>query len=127
MFFLLRQVRHLTRYFAVLGVLVFGLYWTNGQHSVALLLIGPPIFLANFIKSALSGLIEVNWTNSIQDFGVLLPVTLLYYTILGFLIKKLWNERGFARSITLAALLGFLVFIHFMAWKTLTAYFKAPF
>ncbi len=101
--------------------MAFVLYWTNAQHTVALAVIGPPIYLANFIMASVSGLIEVTWSHAVQDFGVLLHPCLLHPA-------RFFNrsERGFARFVTLLALLGFMIAIHFLAWKSLNVYFQTP-
>lgn len=124
MSFLFRHIQHLARYFAVLGLLVFGLYHSNHAPAAALALIGPPIYLAHIFKSALASgkLIEIPDTEAITMYGFLLPVTFIYYTLVGFQIKQLWNESGIARTLTLVVLLGFLGFIHFFAWHNLKAY-----
>ena len=59
-----------------------------------------------------------------NDFGFLLPLSILYYTLIGFQIKQLWNESGVARTLTLITLVGFLIFIHVFAWKNISGYFQ---
>jgi len=123
MSFLFRHVQHLTRYFALLGLAVFALYYTGIAPKIILPLIGPVLYLAHTIKSAISSNIAALPDNEkVKMFGFLLPVTFVYYTLVGFQIKQLWNESGIARTLTLLTLLGFLVFIHFFAWHNLAAY-----
>lgn len=123
MFFLLRQIRHLTRYFFILGGLAFYLHYRNSAPDFSLILMGPSIYLAYFLK-LYAGTFFKNLpsTPEMNDFGYLLPVTLFYFTLLGFLFKQLWNERGFIRTLTLIALTGFLGFIHFLSWQMLSGY-----
>lgn len=123
MFFLLRQFRHLTRYFFILGGLAFYLHYRNSVPEYSLILMGPPIYLAYFLKIyAGSFLKSLPSTPEMNDFGYLLPVTLCYFTLLGFFFKQLWNERGPVRTLTLIALTGFIGFIHFLAWQILSGY-----
>lgn len=123
MIFLLRQVRHLTRYFALLGCLAFAFHWLNINEKAALMLMGPPIYLASFAGDALRQFAKLRLEGTQDDLYILLPITLVYYTFIGFQIKKLWNERGFVRLLTLLALIGFLLFVHLVAWRRLYAYF----
>ena len=122
MLFLLRHVRHLTRYFFVLGGLAFYLHYQGSVPEVSLVLMGPAIFLAHFLHTNLSVYIPVEETRQILDFGYLLPVTLFYFTLTGYLFKQLWNERGFMRTLTMVALFVFMAAIHYMSWKALAGY-----
>ena len=123
MSFLFRHVQHLTRYFALLGLVFFGLYYTGIATKIILPLLGPVLYLTHTIKSAIaSNIHSLPDNNKVNMFGFLLPVTFVYYTLVGFQIKQLWNESGIARTLTLVTLLGFLVFIHFFAWFNLIGY-----
>ncbi|HTL47901.1 MAG TPA: hypothetical protein VL688_07540 [Verrucomicrobiae bacterium] len=124
MSFFFRHIQHLVRYFAILGILVFVAYWMQAAGGVSLALIGPIIYLAHILKSAISVHVSALPDSAqVNDFGFLLPLCVVYYTLIGFQIKQLWNESGIARTLTLVTLMGFLVFIHFFAWKNLTGYF----
>ncbi len=123
MSFLLRQVRHLTRYFFLLGGLAFYLHYRNTAPNVSLILMAPPIYLASLLKTYAGPLFKsLPQTQNMTDFGYLLPVTLIYFGLIGFLFKQLWNERGPVRTLTMIILAGFLGFIHFMAWQMLSGY-----
>lgn len=126
MSFLFRQVQHLTRYFLIFSLLVFVLYWQDINRDLAFLFIGPPLYIAYYLKDILAGYIEFESSRPINLFAFILPVNTAYYGLVGFQIKKIWNEQGFVRTITLLALVGFLFFIHFLAWRHLTGYYQLP-
>ena len=121
---LLRHIRHLARYFALLGAAVFALHWFGIAEKIVLIFIGPPIYLAYLLKSGAESYIEIQNTPANNHFFFLLPVTVVYYTLIGFLVKQIWNERGWIQRITFMALFTFLVFIHYGAWEWLSGYFQ---
>lgn len=123
MFFLLRQIQHLTRYFLIAGVLAFVLFYRNSAPELSAVLLGPAIYLAYFLH-LYAGLVfkDLPASEAVKHLGFLLPVTLLYFSLTGFLFKKLWNERGWIRTLTLLALTVFAGFIHIMAWQYLRGY-----
>jgi hypothetical protein len=43
--------------------------------------------------------------------------------VIGFQLKQLWNERGSIRFVSLGALILFLLYMHYIAWKNLSLYF----
>lgn len=126
MFFFQRRIAHLARYFFFLSILIFVFYWLRINDSAALVFIGPCIYLGYFVESLLDSSIDINHTETLKDFAFVLPVTLVYFTALGFLLKQLLNERGFLKIVTVLTLIGFVGFIHVMAWQKLTAYVVPP-
>jgi len=121
-----RRIPFLGRFIALLGVAAFVLYWMDINTTAALVLTGPPIYLAYFAKNLIGASIAGADSQSAKDFGFMLPATLLYYAALGFLVRQLLNERGIIKIVTIIALVGFLVFIHFMTWQRLSGYMHTP-
>lgn len=123
MVFKLKRINHLIRYFIPFGCLIFFGYWRGVNDYLFLFLIGPVLYLAASLRDAISGYIAaVPFNETLNNFGFLLPLSAAYFGLLGFLFKKLWNERGFIRNLSLVALVGFLVFIHYTAWQNLLGY-----
>ncbi len=119
-----KKIHHLIRYFLIGGIIAFVLYWITGGARFTLLFMGPPIYLVFWMKHTLSGLTgPLPSGHFINDFIFLLPTTLIYFGAFGFQIKQLWNERGVIRTISLVALIGFLLYVHFKSLSTLSAYF----
>jgi len=122
--FTLKKIHHLIRYFLVLSVIAFIGYMQRWHDDVFLTLIGPPLYLAHKLKSLLEGTLgAIPHSDTVTFYGFLLPVTILYYGITAYFLKQLWNERGFIRTMTLVALGGFLIFIHYRTWTELTGFF----
>lgn len=121
-----QKVHHLTRYFFFLGIVAFGLYWTRIHDEIAFLVTGPPIFLSFWLKRFLDDSITLPDSPGVIHFLFLMPITIAYFSLMGFLLKNIWNEKGLVRIVTLLALAGFLVYIHYQAQKYLTGYFELP-
>lgn len=122
--FFTAKIQHLTRYFIVLGLLVFALYWMKAAENAVLALIGVPLYISHGIKQTLLKVLpDLPSSSFIHDFAFVLPVTVSYFGIIGFQLKQLWNERGPARFLTISALVIFLVFIHAFAFRELSGYF----
>ena len=128
--FLFKQFHHLIRYFLIIGLLVFfgyikhwGVHW---HFDFFLVLIGPALYTADQLKNLITTYVrslpnQKDW----NYYAFLLPTTVLYFCLVGFQLKKLWNERGKIRILSILALIFFLVYIHNLAWKNLTNYFKS--
>lgn len=119
------QIHHLIRYFFLLGVLSFVAYIKRWSDDASLIIMGPPLYLTYGIKKLLSGILPSS--QNIVYYAVLMPVTIFYFSAIGFMIKQLWNEKGPIRFISLFAMIGFLLYIHHTTWKNLSAYFGIPF
>ena len=121
--FRLFKIQHLGRYFRLLGIVVFFGYVRHWDDRVFLALMGPFLYLAGGMRELLVNLLPIPSTKEINEYGFLLPLAILYFSLLGFLFKHLWNERGKARTLSLIALTAFLLFIHYRAWQLLSLYF----
>lgn len=110
----------IVRYFFSAAILSFAAYNYTEGHLFFLVLLGPPIHLANLIVTFLESKLGLHLTGI--DLSVLLPCTLIYFCFVGFLIKKLLQEKPLQRYVSLAGLLGFLFYIHYLAWRDLSAY-----
>ncbi len=108
------------RYFFSAAILCFAAYLYTEGHVFFLILLGPPIHLASFTVSALENLLQIQIAN--LDLAALLPATLIYFCFTGFLIKQLLQERPMRRYLTLTGLIGFLGYLHLLAWQNLSSY-----
>ena len=119
-----RRIPHLTRYFFLIALSALACYAMNRQLDIALVLLGPAIYLAHWLKLGLNyaGYFAQGWDNLVY----LIPTTAAYFCIAGFLLKKLWNERGAARFVTLFALVFFILYLHYAAWSNFQEYFSLP-
>ena len=118
--FSLKKIHHLIRYFLLLSVIIFIGYVQRWHDDAFLVMIGPVIFLAHYLKQFIFSYTKaIPSIESVTYYGFLLPVTLVYFGALSCLLKQLWNERGFIRTMTLFALFSFLLFIHYKSWYEL--------
>ncbi len=124
---ILGHIHHLIRYFFVLGVLAFVAYIKRWSDGISMIIMGPPLYLSYGLKNLLSGSLSIPNTQTVNYYGFLLPVTVLYFSIMGFQLKQLWNETGKIRFISLFALSVFILYIHFKAWSSLSAYLTPPY
>jgi len=114
---------HLVRYFVLLGLLSFGIYWFRWNDSLAFCFLGPVIYLSFWLREILSGYTTLPDSETFNSLAILLPLTFFYYLLIGAHFKRLWNEMGLARTLTILALLGFLLYIHLTAWYHLSGYY----
>lgn len=142
--------------FLALGVGSFIAYRiTNGSVNL-LLVLGPAIFLANMLKTQSLPLVHwfqdkmaASKTASLEtdnvvdivehvvklwqptpwqlDFYFLLPVTLIYFLLIGLHLSHLSQEKGWLRFLSILALISFLGFIHYKAWMALGTYYRPLF
>ncbi len=120
---LFKKIHHLIRYFVILGVVSFAGYVMRWQDQAFLALCGPPIYLSYELKSLITPILPpLPASQTFILYGILLPVTIFYYGLCGFLTKQLWNERGFVRTASLLTFLAFLVFVHWKSWLNLSSY-----
>jgi len=116
-----RTVHILT--FLTLGVFAFvGYYFEWGQ--VFLYLESAPIYLSYLTKENILPEAFVSQTSPVMlhFFIILLPHTLIYYAFLGFLFHHLNHERGAMRVFSIGVFFGFIIIMHFLAWKSLIGY-----
>ena len=117
------QIHHLIRYFLILGIVAFVGYANHWQDDVFLFLIGPTLYLCAPLKKIIETVFgPIAYSSSINLFGFVMPVVLVYFGLIGFQLKQLWNEQGFIRLLSLLALIGFLIFIHYRSWVSLSGY-----
>lgn len=120
-----KRFSHLTRYIVCLGILVFISYLLQWEETITLILMGPSLYLAYFLKGLVPSAIPIPSWPWVNDFIFVLPMTVLYFVIVGFQIKKLYNEHGIVRIFMLFIVLAFLAYIHAQAWRNLSAYLPA--
>ena len=120
------KIHHLIRYFLLLAIVFFVGYKERVGDPVFFFFMGPPIYLAFWLKRISSFYLgTLPSTPAVNDFGFLLPLTLLYFGLTAFQLKQLWNERGWIRGLSLLALVGFLFYVHYISGKNLSGYFVA--
>ena len=128
MFFLLKRSYRAFHFFLFLGVIAFALYQVKGVEILSLMLIGPSIYLAYFIKKLLitylgfGPVLQTLPADTLNNFFFLMPVTIAYFGLIGFQITQLQKEHGWIRHISVIALVVFIGFIHYKTWGNLTAY-----
>ena len=120
------RILHLTRYFLILGILSFALHWTQTAGQFSLVLIGPAIEIAWAVRQFLGNFIDFADSAVLYDFGLLLPVVILYFGFAGFLLKKLWNEHGTVKILSLLSFFLFLGYIHYAATQHLADFYATP-
>ncbi len=120
---IVKKIPHLIRYFFFVGVITFVGYIKDVQQEIFLALCAPCIFIAHaiyaFVGSQLSTLPN---TETVKYFFFLLPVCLIYYSLMGFQLKQLWNERGLIRWVILVVFVSFALYIHFISYQKLAGY-----
>lgn len=115
---------HLSKYFVVIGLIVFFGYVKKLHHTAFLILSGPCIYIAHGSKAIVSKfLISLPENTSLNFYGFLLPVMLVYYVFAGHQTGKILNERGPLRVVILLIFWGFLAYIHYLAYQNLQLYF----
>ena len=122
----LKKIHHLIRYFVLIGIIVFIAYIKHWQDDIFLILIGPSIFLAYNARQTIGSLITLPDSEMVNYLAFLMPLCLLYFGLLGFQLKQLWNERGKIRFLSLFAMIVFILYVHYASWKNLAPYFITP-
>lgn len=105
--------------FALAGTGFFFFHFLNIQEKISLIFIGPVIYLMSFLYKLLNQYLSLNISGNALLYAFLLPGCIVYFGILGFLIKQIMEEKGFIKFLTVFAISGFFIFIHFLAWKNL--------
>lgn len=122
-----KKIHHLIRYFVLIGLVAFAFYWMFNDTDFSLMFTGPAIYLAYWLKQLIAPVFGGLPSSSIlNDFVFLLPVTIVYFGFIGFQLKQLWNERGIIRTVSLIALILFLIYIHYKAFDNLLGYYSSP-
>lgn len=120
-----KRIHHLIRYFIPIGLVAFVIYWMSGAAKFSLILIGPSLYLAYWSKHGIESLVgELPSSEHFNDLAFVFPIALVYFGLIGFQLKQLWNERGLVRTVSLFALVVFLIYIHFRSWHQLLGYYQ---
>src|SRR5205823_3724054 len=82
--------------------------------------------LAYTVKDGIISILPLPDSENLNYYGFLMPFCILYFGLLGFQLKQLWNERGKVRFLSLFALIAFVSYIHYISWKNLSNYFRVP-
>ena len=120
-----KRVKHLARYFGFLSILCMVGYNTPAYSLYFLASLGPAIFIVYLIRT-FGGMVNSFIPNEpfFNYFALLYPVTFLYFGLVGFQLKNIVNERGKIRVLTLLAFIGFVIYIHYFAFKELSLYWE---
>lgn len=119
----LKKIHHLIRYFIVLAAITFVGYIKQLNDNIFLFLMGPILYLAHALKSFISSNItSLPSTDLVNDYFFILPICLIYFGLIGFQLKQLWNERGKIRFVILVVFAAFIIYIHLNASKALAVY-----
>ena len=119
-----KKIHHLIRYFVIVGLMAFAFYWMFNGTDFSLIIVGPAIYLAYWLKQLASSVFGTLPSSVVlNDFVFLLPVTIVYFGLIGFQLKQLWNERGIIRTVSLVALIVFLLYVHYKAFDNLLSYY----
>ncbi len=121
--------------FLILGILAFVAYVTTEAMILSLILMGPPLYAAGFLKKIVSpllfGLLNAenpgagSWQDWQLNFFFVLPATLAYFGLAGFLLSQLIGEKGWFHRLTFLVMFGFVCFLHYIAWNDLGKYYVA--
>lgn len=104
----------------VIGILSLLAYGTAWNTNVCAFLSGPVFYLSYWTKSFLGRYLD---TAAVPNEIFFISMTILYFGIIGFMLKELWNERGVIRYGSILAFSLFLLYLHYKSWQVLTAYF----
>lgn len=119
-----KRIKHLARYFGLLAMLSLVTYYQT-HFFYLLALLGPSFFLTSWLRS--HSLPVIDWIPNepfYNNFLLLLPVTVIYFGLVGFQLKNLINERGKIRILSILIFLGFLFYIHAVAFQELALYWE---
>ncbi len=115
--------------FLIVGIAAFALFIYTQGLPLVFLLIGPAIYIADMLQNVSLPLVRsfagtgFNFTPFQLDYFVLLPATLLYFGLIGFLLSHLLRDEGWLRNLTILALFAFAGFLHYMAWQQLEQFY----
>jgi len=127
-----KRGHYLTRFFLFLSTAVFVGYRLTEGNPLFYIFLGPPVYLADFIKKRagvsidFAALLPSLSKETINDYFFLLPVTFIYFLMIAFFLKQLLKEQGILKVASIVAVLGFLAYLHFKTWTYLTGYLIVP-
>ena len=120
-----KRIKHLARYFGILAIICLLGYACTGFAYPFLVFVGPPIFLTYWLRT--QGGLLVQWLPNeplVNHLFLFAPLTVVYFGLVGFQLKNILNERGIIRTLILIAFLGFLIYLHSLAFQELSLYWK---
>ena len=120
-----KRVHHLARHFGVLAIFCLFGYAYTGLSYLFLLFLEPPIFATYWLRTH-AGLVFQFIPDEpiLNNFFLLVPITIIYFGLVGFQLKNVLNERGKLRWIVLAAFVAFILYLHFTAFQELSLYWQ---
>ena len=118
-----KRVPHLSRYFGVFAFLLLMGYAFTGLSYEFLMFLAPPFCFVSWLRvhgGFLVGIVpnELFYNNVF----LLIPITFIYFGLVGFELKNILNERGKLRAVFLLAFLVFLVYLHFTTFQEINLY-----
>ena len=122
-----KKIKHLSRYFGILGILFLAGYGYTGFSYYFLIALGPAFFLAYWLRTFAPLTIVTSYIPNEPLYNNLLIIftTIIYFGLLGFQLKNILNERGKIRLLILLIFFGFMFHIHRLSFKELSLYWGA--
>ena len=122
-----KRIKHLARYFGIIGFVCLVAYSFTQFGDYFLPLLSPPIFLSYWLR--IYGHIVISFIPNeplSNNLFLILPITIIYFGLVGFEIKNIINEKGKIRLLIAAAFIAFLVYIHYLSYKEIRLYLVKP-
>ena len=98
--------------FIAVGIACEILLWLTNLNGFLVFVLSPVLSAANWLDSKFSFLTSTALTNELV---FVLPVNILYFGIIGYWIKRISEERGFLKVLSLLAIAVLILFIHWQA------------
>lgn len=117
-----KKIKHLSRYFGILGFLCLLGYAYTPFSRLFLMTIGPAFYITYWFRQYAGFLSSIIPNEPVFNNLLLLFWTLIYFGLMGFQLKNILNEKGKMRFLILVAFFGFLIYIHYSAFKELDLY-----
>jgi hypothetical protein len=119
------RVQHLARYFGILAILCLAGYSLTPLSYPFLFFLAPAYFLTYLLRTHGGFLVGLLPNEPVfNNFFLFVPLTIIYFGLVGFQLKNLLNERGFIRIIVLIIFVGFLFCIHAFTFKEVSLYWE---
>jgi len=117
-----KRIKHLARYFGIFA-LVCLLGYGAGLGRLFLIFLGPPLMFVYWLRVHANFLVMfIPHEPFFNNLFLFLPVTIIYFGLVGFQLKNIINERGKVRLLILVAFVAFIVFIHYLAYHEISLY-----
>ncbi len=119
-----KRIKHLARYFGILGFLFLLGYGYTDYSYYFLILLGPAFFLTYWLRTFEPLKIVTSFipNEPLYNNLLILSSTLIYFGLIGFQLKNILNERGKIRLVILLIFFGFLFYIHQTSFRELSLY-----